>query len=57
MVSCVVVKMANSRRDEIGAHGDKRGDREESVGSQRVVDIAFCTPYDLGPRFPMMLKF
>ena len=49
--------MANSRRDEVGAHGDKRGDREESVGSQRVVDIAFCTPYDLGPCFPMMLKF
>ena len=28
--------MANSRRDESGAHGDRRGDREEFVGSQRV---------------------
>jgi len=49
--------MANSRRDEIGAYGDKRGDRKEFVGSQHVVDIAFYIPYDSDPCFPMMLKF
>ena len=27
-------KMGNSRRDEIIVHGDRRGDREESMGSQ-----------------------
>ena len=36
MVSSLVVKMANSRRDEIGAHGDRRGDREGFVDSQQV---------------------
>ena len=27
--------MANSRRDEIIIHGDRKGDKEESAGSQR----------------------
>ena len=26
--------MGNSRKDEIIVHGDRRGDREESMGSQ-----------------------
>ena len=26
------------------------------VRLMQIVDTAFCTPYDLGPRSPMMLK-